>query len=254
MGASDNVTVMITDQEKALVGNIANKIFKKYCSGITYGKTELTELYHLGIIGLLEAKKNFDPDQKVPFKVFASYRIRGAMMDHIRYSPLVRMSQDMAGKVKELKKAMDRASRRGERKNIDQLARELGWPVPEVRKVMIQFISVVPAMDRERRERDDPASYQAEILVDTEPDAEARVLTEELGQLMEQCMENLPSDEFRIILKARVLEGMPLRELAQIFKVSIQTVANRQEMAQRLMKDCLERTGWSLEDYEKIFK
>ena len=48
------------------------------------GSTELDELLSLGRMGLLEAARRFDPSRGVPFRAFANYRIRGAMMDGVR--------------------------------------------------------------------------------------------------------------------------------------------------------------------------
>ena len=36
-----------------------------------------------GLIGYLEAKKNYDPDRGVAFKTFAAYRIKGAILNGI---------------------------------------------------------------------------------------------------------------------------------------------------------------------------
>lgn len=45
---------------------------------------ELDDLVSYGQSGLLEAARRFDPSRGVPFRAFANYRIRGAMLDGIR--------------------------------------------------------------------------------------------------------------------------------------------------------------------------
>lgn len=45
---------------------------------------ELDDLMSYGHSGLLEAARRFDPSRGVPFRAFANYRIRGAMLDGIR--------------------------------------------------------------------------------------------------------------------------------------------------------------------------
>lgn len=45
---------------------------------------ELDDLVQVGIIGLIDAAKQFDPTQGVLFETFASQRIRGAMLDELR--------------------------------------------------------------------------------------------------------------------------------------------------------------------------
>lgn len=45
---------------------------------------EFEDLVQVGIIGLIEAIKQFDPSQGTQFETFASQRIRGAMLDELR--------------------------------------------------------------------------------------------------------------------------------------------------------------------------
>lgn len=46
--------------------------------------TEADDLYQVGVIGLMEAVKAFDPGRAVQFTTFAPRRINGAMMDSLR--------------------------------------------------------------------------------------------------------------------------------------------------------------------------
>jgi segregation and condensation protein B len=45
---------------------------------------ELNDMIQLGIIGLLEAEKTFDPSQGISFQAYAKIRIRGAIIDEAR--------------------------------------------------------------------------------------------------------------------------------------------------------------------------
>lgn len=45
---------------------------------------DLNDLVQVGIIGLIEAARQYDPGQGVQFETFASQRIRGAMLDELR--------------------------------------------------------------------------------------------------------------------------------------------------------------------------
>lgn len=45
---------------------------------------ELDELIQVGMIGLLEASRAFDPVKGVEFENFAHSRVRGAMLDEVR--------------------------------------------------------------------------------------------------------------------------------------------------------------------------
>ncbi len=45
---------------------------------------ELEDLVNAGVVGLLEASRNFDPSKNAQFKTFAKFRIRGAILDSLR--------------------------------------------------------------------------------------------------------------------------------------------------------------------------
>lgn len=52
-------------------------------------RVDLDELVSAGREGLWEAARRYDPDSSVPFKGFAGYRVRGAMIDHLRRTAAV---------------------------------------------------------------------------------------------------------------------------------------------------------------------
>lgn len=47
-------------------------------------RCDVDDLIGFGFTGLLEAKSRYDPTKGVPFKTFAHYRIRGAVIDGVR--------------------------------------------------------------------------------------------------------------------------------------------------------------------------
>lgn len=254
MKGSSDVSVMITPGEKALVGKIASNVYRRYCPAGLAGQIEFDELFNLGIIGLLEAKNRFDPDRGIPFLVFASSRIRGAMLDQIRYQPIIRTSQELAQKIKLLKKARESLFQRGQQANDKILADKLGWTAEELGNIAKQSVHVVPAMENVEKETVGNREYWGEVIADNSPSPEKMVLVNELAAIVQECLKNLPSDEYRIVLIGRVVEELNLRELADVLNCSNQTVANRQEKAQELMKICLEKKGWTLETLGEIQK
>jgi RNA polymerase sigma factor FliA len=47
-------------------------------------QVELEDLVNAGVIGLIEASRNFDTSKNIQFRAFAKFRIRGAIMDSLR--------------------------------------------------------------------------------------------------------------------------------------------------------------------------
>ncbi|MBD3297684.1 MAG: FliA/WhiG family RNA polymerase sigma factor [candidate division Zixibacteria bacterium] len=62
-----------------LVRNVAGRMALGFPKSV-----ELSDLISTGVIGLIEALKNFDPARGVKFETFAVPRIRGAILDELR--------------------------------------------------------------------------------------------------------------------------------------------------------------------------
>jgi RNA polymerase sigma factor FliA len=84
---------------------------------------QIDDLIQAGMIGLLEASKNYDPSQGASFETYAGIRIRGSMLDEIRkgdWAPrsLHRKVREVAKAVRELELEMG-----GDAKDSDVAAR-----------------------------------------------------------------------------------------------------------------------------------
>jgi len=64
-----------------LVDAIARRIAREVGSSV-----EMDELLSFGREGLLDASRKFDPERGVPFRGYASFRVRGAILDGVRKS------------------------------------------------------------------------------------------------------------------------------------------------------------------------
>ncbi|MEE8578120.1 MAG: sigma-70 family RNA polymerase sigma factor, partial [candidate division Zixibacteria bacterium] len=62
-----------------LVRNVATRMAMGFPRSV-----ELNDLVSTGVIGLIEAFKNFDPERGVKFETYAVPRIRGAILDELR--------------------------------------------------------------------------------------------------------------------------------------------------------------------------
>ncbi|GAA5213952.1 RNA polymerase sigma factor FliA [Corallincola platygyrae] len=69
----------IVEQHAGLVKRIAHHL-----KGRLPASVQLDDLIQSGMIGLLEASKNYDGSKGASFETFAGIRIRGAMLDEIR--------------------------------------------------------------------------------------------------------------------------------------------------------------------------
>lgn len=91
---------------------------------------DVDDLYSVGYLGLLEASERFDSSKGVAFKTFASHRINGAILDHLRELDWVPRSTRSKGKALAAAQA-SAAQKNGRRAEDDEVAAELGIELPE---------------------------------------------------------------------------------------------------------------------------
>lgn len=83
------------------------------------------DLVHAGVIGLMEAIRSYDATKLVPFKSYAKFRIRGAILDSLR--ALDWGSRPLRHKGRQLEEAISNLSKRlGRQPEEEEIAAELG--------------------------------------------------------------------------------------------------------------------------------
>ena len=90
-----------------------------------------------GVLGLMDAVERFDPDRGLTFQTFAVPRIRGAIIDGMRAMDFVpRSVRDKLRTVQKAQLALE--ERLGRSPEVDELAREAGMSVQQVRDLTKQ--------------------------------------------------------------------------------------------------------------------
>lgn len=93
------------------------------------------DLIQSGMIGLLEASKNYDPTQGASFETYAGIRIRGAMLDEIRRSDWTpRSVHRKARRVAEVMREIEH--REGRDARDQEVADALGVPLAEYHQIL----------------------------------------------------------------------------------------------------------------------
>jgi RNA polymerase sigma factor for flagellar operon FliA len=89
------------------------------------------DLVHAGVIGLIEAVRGFDPTKSVPFKSYAKFRIRGAILDSIREMDWG--SRRLRHKGRQIEEAISALSKRlGRQPAEEEIAKELDISIEEL--------------------------------------------------------------------------------------------------------------------------
>ena len=92
------------------------------------------DLVHAGVLGLIEALRNYDPGKNVQFKSFAQFRIRGAILDSLR--ELDWGSRRLRRKGRSMDEAIAKlAAKLGRQPDEEEIASELGIQLAALHKL-----------------------------------------------------------------------------------------------------------------------
>jgi RNA polymerase sigma factor for flagellar operon FliA len=174
----------------ALVDAIAGKVARSLNR-----RVEVDELKSWGQEGLLEASRRFDPAHGVPFRAYASYRVRGAMIDGVR------KDSALPRRVHEKLRMMDAADRYAE----DSAAELLSAPPPgETRKDAARLLDdhlarMATAMAAGLVGKAAVGEDGQLTAVDTGRSPEDSLEFEQLRALLHEQVEALPAEEAELV-------------------------------------------------------
>ena len=183
---------------------------------------DFEELQSVGVIGLLHAMRNFDPQNGASFETYARFRIRGAVIDELRKMDWA--SRTVREKARKIQTAMLELEQR-DAQNVptdEQVAAELKISVEdylrwldEVRPTTFVCIDTAPT-DVDGAEPRSPAEMISDPTQETPMDTAAR---REMAGLIADRIKKLPELQ-RKVLSLYYYEGLRLREIAEAFGVT----------------------------------
>ena len=193
------------------------------------------DLISAGHEGLVQAALRYDPTSDVPFRAFAHYRIRGAMIDCARRAvPAVRTRTRAQRAMEATLAVLEHAQ--AEQAALDAAAtRTLQDRVAAAAEVIKAattaiLLSKLPPLDPDRS------------VDETAPSAEDQVLGRELETLLHDAIADCSPDD-RALLQAVYFEGMSMHTLADQRGTHVSTISRRHA---RLMKRLGSRLGHRL--------
>lgn len=125
-----NNTADLIERHTQLVNKIAYHLLARLPASVL-----VDDLIQSGMIGLLEAARNFDSSKGASFETFAGIRIRGAMLDEMRRGDWVprsvhKNSRSIAMAISEVEKNTGRDAKEAE------IAKQLGVGLPEYQQML----------------------------------------------------------------------------------------------------------------------
>lgn len=205
-----------TDQDElvtthaTLVKRIAYHLLSRLPSCV-----QAEDLIQAGMIGLLEAARNYDASQGASFETYAGIRIRGSMLDEIRKGDWAPRS--LHRKIREISQAIREIEcEHGRDAKDSEVAERLDMPLDEYHQVLqdarthqVLSFEDLPSKD----------SSMAEGLVGNTPGPLEDLMSEDMKSVLAKAIESLPERE-RLVMSLYYDEELNLRETGEILGVS----------------------------------
>jgi RNA polymerase sigma factor for flagellar operon FliA len=182
---------------------------------------ELSDLVNTGVIGLIEAFGNFDPDRGVKFETYAVPRIRGAILDELRSLDWVPRST--RAKSREIERAMTSLENKlGRPPEKSELAKYLKISEDELYMALddVSSTGIVSLDEVIYREDDNRQVPRIETVVDR---ATHSVLGEiekgELRSFLVVAIDRLTEQE-KLVIALYYYEELTLKEIGEVMSIS----------------------------------
>jgi RNA polymerase sigma factor for flagellar operon FliA len=177
----------------------------------------IEDLYSAGVLGLLDAFGRFDPSKKVPFRTYAQFRIRGAILDSLRtldWSP-----RDLRRKGRAVEQAIQTLIAEFQRSPTDiEIAEKLNIPLADYQQLLAELKGLEIGTLHSRRPDDLDEEELAYIPSRPEDDPLFRYLDAEMRERLIKAIDDLPERE-RLVLTLYYYEETTMKEIGLILGV-----------------------------------
>lgn len=199
-----------------LVRNVAGRMALGFPKSV-----ELPDLVSTGVIGLMEAFKNFDPERGVKFETFAVPRIRGAILDELRSLDWVPRST--RSKAREIDRAVHKLENKfGRTPTKTELAEDLKLSMSELHDALddVAGTTILSLDELVYREEDNRQVPRVETLqgIDAE-NVLGDIERQELRAYLINSICNL-SEQEKLVIALYYYEELTLREIGETMNIS----------------------------------
>lgn len=221
-----------------LVNSIACKLARQLPPNILPG-----DLIGAGVIGLIDAVNKFGSQKNVEFKVYARYRIEGAMWDELRALDWVPRSIRKK-KVLYTKAYQHLQNKRGEPARDEEIARELGLPLSEFYTLINEInFSFLDAETLEQGGLQSQGKDSVEYILGKQEDPFYLVSHREQRKALARVIETLSQKE-KLVISLYCYEGLNLKRIGEILSLTEGRVSQIRRKAIMNLKVKLMKTGF----------
>ena len=197
------------------------------------------ELESHGVLGLIDAVEKFDPDRGLQFETYASWRIRGAVIDGLRQGDWVPRS--LREKAKKIEDAYQHLEQQYLRSVTDaEISRYLKITEEEFHQIL-QEIAVTTVCSLEDPIKEEESETRMSTLVDENAKNPEQAVNEQyLKEALASAIDKLTEKE-RMVVSLYYYEDLSLSEIAEVMSLTPSRISQLHSKAILRMKALLER-------------
>lgn len=211
-----------------------NLLIKKYTFLVRYHVQRISvslpksvsrdDLHSLGMMGLLDALEKFDSKRDLKFDTYASFRVRGAILDGLRKEDW--LPRGTREKAKKIEAAIEKLEQKYMRHVTEEdIARELNLSSDEVYTIMNeQFFSHFLSIDEQSDEADDKPGQPYMIKDKKGIQPEDELIKREVIQEMTELISKL-SEKEQLVMSLFYQEELTLTEIGHIMGLSTSRIS-----------------------------
>lgn len=210
-----------------------NLLIKKYMPLVSYHVQRIStglpknvskdELTSLGMLGLFDALNKFDINRDLKFDTYASFRVRGAIIDGLRKEDwLPRSAREKAKKLDVQIEALEQKLMR--HATPEELAQHMNLPVEDVYQIVHEhFFSNILSIN-EQQDQDEADGKTFVIRDDRMKTPEESLVKSELIQDLAVNIQKLNEKE-QLVLSLFYTEEMTLTEIGEMLELSTSRIS-----------------------------
>lgn len=223
------------EQYLPLVQQVVNRLAKGLPAHISKD-----DLFSMGTIGLLNSFERFEPEKGVKFETFATWRIRGAVLDGLREMDWVpRQVRQWAKQIEHAYGAVESEIKRSA--TDEEIAAYLEITPAELQKRLTQIaMGSFSSLEEPLHEFGEDQGL-LDILADPKvQDPVAHITRDELKTILQAAIAKLPEKE-KLVVALYYYEELSIKEISEILEVTAARVSQLHTKAISRLRGALSR-------------
>ncbi|OKL37115.1 FliA/WhiG family RNA polymerase sigma factor [Domibacillus mangrovi] len=182
------------------------------------------EVTSFGLSGLYDALLKFEPSRDLKFDTYASFRIRGAILDGLRKEDwLPRSAREKSKKIEAATSMLEQRYLRAV--TAEEVAEELGVTTGEVQDTIAEhFFSHILSIDEQVNELDQPDGPGVALKDDRKISPEEELVKQEQMNELAVQIEKL-TDKEQLVIALFYKEELTLTEIGEILELSTSRIS-----------------------------